>query len=90
MVHVNESFLIGLPFTFPCCCFSCFGVFGVISLALWIWALVEAATKESSEGNEKLTWILVLCLTFLCGVGFIGALIYLLVRRPERKRTLGR
>lgn len=53
----------------------------VASTALWIWMLVDCATKESSTGNDKLVWILVIVLTH-----WIGALIYLLVRRPERIR----
>jgi hypothetical protein len=46
--------------------------------------IVDCATKEKSDGNEKLIWILVILLTH-----WIGALIYLLVRRPQRIQELG-
>jgi len=52
--------------------------------AFWIWMLVDCATKESDQGNDKIIWILVIIFTH-----WLGALIYFLVRRPERKRLLG-
>jgi len=57
---------------------------GLAFVAFWIWMLVDCATKEPSQGNDKLIWILVIIFTH-----WIGALIYFLVRRPERKRLLG-
>ena len=65
-----------------------FGVIFVMGLGgtvLWIWMLIDCATKEPSEGNDKIIWILVIVFTH-----WIGALIYLLVRRPQRIRELGR
>jgi hypothetical protein len=56
----------------------------LLAFAFWIWMLVDCATKESSQGNDKVIWILVIIFTH-----WIGALIYFLVRRPERKRLLG-
>lgn len=58
-------------------------VFGLIAMAFWIWMLVDCLKHESSKGNDKLIWVLVIVLT-----NWIGALIYFFVRRPERKRTL--
>lgn len=58
---------------------------GVAGTAFWIWMLVECITRESSEGNDKLVWILVILFTHL-----LGALIYLIVRRPKRIEELGR
>jgi hypothetical protein len=55
------------------------------SLAFWIWAIVDCATKEPSEGNDKIIWILVIVFTHL-----IGAILYVLIRRPERVRKYGR
>ncbi len=60
-------------------------VFGIGGTVLWIWMIVDCATQEKSEGNEKLIWILIIVLTH-----WIGALIYLLVRRPKRMQELGR
>ena len=59
----------------------------LIGLALtvfWIWMLVDCATKEPSAGNDKIVWILVIVFTH-----WLGALIYFLVRRPQRKRECG-
>ena len=56
----------------------------LLAIAFWIWMLVDCATKESSQGNDKVIWILVIIFTH-----WLGALIYFLVRRPERKRQLG-
>jgi hypothetical protein len=55
------------------------------AIALWIWALVDCATKESDTGNTKLIWILIIIFTHV-----IGAILYFAVRRPERKRELAR
>jgi hypothetical protein len=41
-------------------------------------------TKEPSAGNDKVIWILVIIFAH-----WIGALIYYLVRRPERKKLFG-
>jgi hypothetical protein len=60
-------------------------VIGVLLTIFWVWMLVDCATKEPSEGNDKVVWILVVALTHC-----VGALIYLLVRRPERIRLYGK
>jgi len=64
-----------------------FGIFalGIGGTILWIWMLIDCATNEPSEGNEKIIWILVIVLTHL-----IGALIYLLARRPQRIQRYGK
>jgi hypothetical protein len=56
-----------------------FLVFGIGGTILWIWMIMDCATEEQSAGNAKLTWLLIIVLTHC-----IGALIYLLVRRPKR------
>lgn len=61
----------------PCC----FGLFGTI---FWVWMLIDCATKERAEGNDKIIWIIIILLTHL-----IGALLYFFVRRPQRKRDIG-
>mgnify|MGYP002528722517 CR=1 FL=1 len=58
---------------------------GLAAVGFWIWALVDCLTKESSEGNDKIIWILVILL-----LSWVGALIYLFVRRPQRIKELGR
>lgn len=57
---------------------------GLAAFAFWIWMLIDCATKEPSQGNDKIIWILVIIFTH-----WIGALIYFLVRRTERKRLFG-
>lgn len=74
-----------IPMLFPCCMFPCFAILGLLGLALWIWMLIEAATCEPAEGNDRIVWLLLVIFA-----GVVGALIYLLVRRPERKRKYGR
>ena len=64
--------------------------FGFISLiglglfVLWLLVLIDCIKNEPSEGNDKIVWVLVIVLTH-----WIGALIYLLVRKPQRKARYG-
>ena len=60
-------------------------VIGLGGMVFWIWMLIDCATKESNEGNEKIAWIVIIAVTQI-----IGALIYLIIRRPKRIRELGR
>nr|WP_245527585.1 PLD nuclease N-terminal domain-containing protein [Methanosalsum zhilinae] len=71
---------IGIPL-FGIFFFAVF-IFGTI---FWIWMLVDCALNEPSEGNDKLVWVVIIVFTHL-----IGALIYFLIRRPQRKRIHGR
>ena len=60
----------------------------VLSLAgtlFWIWMIVDCATKEPSEGNTKIVWILIIVLTH-----WIGALVYFIFRRSKRIQEFGR
>jgi hypothetical protein len=74
---------IGLLLYFVCVAVSM--VMGLMLLAFWVWMIVDCATKEPSEGNDKLIWILVILLT-----SWLGAAIYYFVRRPKRIATHGR
>lgn len=63
-----------------------FGLMFLACLALmifWIWAIIDVANHEKTD-NDRLIWLLVVIL-----LHWIGALIYLLVRRPERIRLYG-
>jgi hypothetical protein len=74
--------IIGFGFALiPILFFFLISVGGTI---LWIWMLIDCATNEPSEGNDKIIWILVIVFTH-----WIGALIYYFVRRPQRIQTLG-
>jgi Phospholipase_D-nuclease N-terminal len=56
----------------------------VLAIIFWLWVLVDCLTKEPSEGNEKVAWTL-----FILMVPVIGALLYYLIRRPERVKAAG-
>lgn len=72
----------GLPIAFFMMILSVF--LGLAALIFWVWMLIDCATREPSEGNDKIVWILIIVFT-----NWIGALIYYLVRRPERIRQYG-
>ena len=61
-----------------------FLVFAIGGTIFWVLMIIECATKESSQGNNKLIWILIIIFTH-----WIGALVYYLVRRPQRIAELG-
>jgi O-antigen/teichoic acid export membrane protein len=52
---------------------------------LWIWTLIDCIKNEPTEGNERIVWVVV-----IAAANWIGALIYLIMRRPKRKAMLGR
>ena len=53
---------------------------GVLGTIFWVWMLVDCATKEPDEGNNKVVWTLIIVFTHL-----IGAALYFFVRRPRRR-----
>ena len=65
--------------------FLAFMALGLLGTIFWIWVIIDCATNEPSEGNDKLIWILIVVLTH-----WVGALIYLLVRRPKRIQQYGK
>jgi cytochrome c oxidase assembly factor CtaG len=60
-------------------------VFIIVGFVLWLWMLIDCITKEPSEGNDKILWVLVIIF-----LGPLGALIYLFARRPKRKQQFGK
>ncbi|HTI98328.1 MAG TPA: PLD nuclease N-terminal domain-containing protein [Dongiaceae bacterium] len=64
--------------------FALFAFLVVAGMIFWIWMLVDCVTKEPSQGNDKIVWLLVILLT-----NWLGALIYFFVRRPERRKLFG-
>ena len=65
--------------------FGCFGLVALGLLAFWIWMLVDCITNEPDKGNDKIIWILVIIFTH-----WLGALLYLIIRRPQRIREQGK
>jgi|GEM_PF-883120 len=57
----------------------------LLSIAFYIWMLVDCIKNEPSEGNDKIVWLLVIL--FLQG---LGALIYYFARRPARIKGRGK
>jgi hypothetical protein len=58
---------------------------GVLGTIFWVWMLIDCATREPQQGNDKLVWVIIIAVTHV-----IGALIYFVVRRPQRIATVGR
>lgn len=58
---------------------------GLAPTMIWIWALLDCAIQEEGGSNTKLLWLLIILFT-----NAIGAIIYLFVRRPRRRREMGR
>jgi len=61
------------------------GLLALLGFLFWLRALIDCATKESSEGNTKVVWVIIIVFT-----NIVGALIYWLVRRPQRYAELHR
>lgn len=77
MELVGGVFLLGI--------WVVFGSLACLGTILWIWMLVDCLMNEPSEGNEKIIWVIVILLTH-----WIGALIYLFARRPQRIAQYGK
>jgi len=60
------------------------GVIGLGCMVFWIWMLIDCATKESTEGNDKIVWVIIIAVAQL-----LGAILYFFVRRPKRIRETG-
>ena len=57
---------------------------GVLGTIFWIWMLIDCVTKESSEGNDRVVWVIIIIFTHL-----LGAIIYFFVRRRKRLADVG-
>jgi len=51
---------------------------GLVCLAIWIWALIDAIRNPALESTMRIVWLLVIFFT-----GIIGAIIYLLIGRSR-------
>lgn len=79
------SVLIPVSSLFFLCLFGLIALIALLGTIFWIWMIVDCATNEPAEGNEKIIWLLIIILTH-----FVGAAIYFFARRPTRKRMIGR
>ena len=55
------------------------GILVLLSVVVWIWALIDAATNPALDGTAKIIWLLVIFFTEI-----IGAIAYF-VLRPSRR-----
>jgi hypothetical protein len=55
------------------------GVLGILSIILWIWALVDALGNSRLQGTEKLVWVIVILFLPL-----LGSILYFLIGRGPR------
>jgi heme/copper-type cytochrome/quinol oxidase subunit 4 len=60
-------------------------LFFLLGPIFWIAALVSCIKNESSTGNTKVVWVIIIAV-----FQFFGALAYFLIRRPQRIKELGR
>ena len=54
---------------------------GLLAMVFWVWMLVDCAINESSTGNDKLVWVIIVIFTHVLGDLFI--------RRPRRLLEMG-
>lgn len=59
-------------------------VFSFLCFVFWVWMLIDCLKNEPSTGNDKIIWALVIVL-----LNGIGAVLYYLIRRPERIKQTG-
>lgn len=52
----------------------------LLSMAFWIWMLIDAAQNRGLDQNERIVWVIVVAL-----LHFLGAVIYFFAGRPKRK-----
>lgn len=76
-IAFNVRIFASLPFLFF--------LVAAISFVVWIAALMDCAMNEPSQGNDKLVWVIIIVFT-----NVVGAVIYLLARRPRRIAESGR
>ena len=75
----------GIGFVFMFMLLAIGGSLTLLLLAFWVWMLIDCAQNEPSEGSDKIVWVVIIVFT-----GWIGAFIYLLARRPQRKARFGK
>jgi hypothetical protein len=51
----------------------------LLGSAVWIWALFDCLLHDPAHDNTKLIWIILIFFTHV-----VGAVLYLLLRRPQR------
>jgi hypothetical protein len=56
-----------------------------IPTILWLWALIDLLTSEFTSSTNKLIWVVVILF-----LPVLGGILYLLIGRKQKVRTLSR
>ena len=76
-IFIGVNIFASLPFLFF--------LLGAFSVVVWIAILADCAINEPSQGNDKIVWVIIIVFTHI-----LGAVLYLMVRRPQRIAETGR
>ena len=68
----------------PCIFFMIVGCMFMAGTVFWVWMFIDCIQKEPSQGNDKILWVLIILF-----LHFVGALLYFLIRRPQRMKETG-
>lgn len=52
----------------------------ILAPIFWVWMLVDCATNESFEGNDKVVWVIIIAMTSVVG----ATLYFFVIRLPRR------
>jgi Phospholipase_D-nuclease N-terminal len=69
-MHINSQLLF-LVFSW--------GIWGLLALVLWIWALADIIRRNFRNSNTKLIWIIIVIL-----IPFLGSVLYLVLGRNQK------
>jgi hypothetical protein len=76
---MNSSFGIGIGEVALLIILPLVLLFAIATTAFWIWALVDCAKNEPANHDQKVLWLVVIAVFH-----WLGALIYVIARRPAR------
>lgn len=53
-------------------------IFGILSFALFLWALIDVIRRQFPNQNDKILWIVLILL-----IGMLGPILYLIIGRKK-------
>jgi len=65
--------------------FIIFVFIGLLFFIFWVRTLIDCVQKETDDGNTRLIWVIIIVITYI-----VGAFLYYVIRRPNRRLELGR
>lgn len=63
--------------------FSFFAVIGLVSLIIWLWALIDVIRREFPKPEDKTLWLVVVIVGFVIGLAPVAAIAYLVAGRSK-------